>query len=103
MSKCPNAENLDIVCECHECNPPFQERILDGVWLLAIGNRDIDLFNTTVHMMMAGHREEAAQEEQARIIKLLDSNEAWQAIDADSVSQKRETVNGLIALIKGEN
>ncbi|CAB4124021.1 hypothetical protein UFOVP45_102 [uncultured Caudovirales phage] len=40
---------------------------------------------------------------EARIIKLLDSDEAWQAIDADSVSQKHETVNGLIALIKGEN
>jgi hypothetical protein len=41
--------------------------------------------------------------ERERIIKLLDSNDAWIAIDAQSVGEKENTIQNLIALIKGEN
>ena len=62
----------------------------------------VDILNSKLGQSITQAFTAGEEQERERIIKLLESDEAWQAIDADSVSQKRETVNGLIALIKGE-
>ena len=71
-------------------NPNF-----DSTWLLDMAKESEKHFKETLALMLEAHREEQAELEQERIIKLLENQHNFDQIFLDAVDE-------IIALIKGE-
>ena len=71
-------------------NPNF-----DPTWLLDMAKESEKHFKETLALMLEAHREEQAELEQERIIKLLENQHNFDQIFLDAVDE-------IIALIKGE-